>query len=601
MPLEALDNEQIEVSFQRYINASSNHQALMISGKWGTGKTHFFHSHLRPVAEKTSPKLKILYISLNGISNIDQVDRALFVAAYPLFKKGIVQAAGAAFKDLIGLTSIKLDEILKVEASINKSTLICIDDLERLERKLLGQVLGKISTLLEIKEAKVLLICDEGKLKTSAIYNNGKEKIVGRTLLYSPSLENVVATTLDVLKSALERTPVLKIALENGVLSQALTRILKSSKCRNMRLSISAIRCFCELIESMSPDLQDRYKNNLHQLLHTTVAVSLQLNEAPDTAERIERVFSAPDSEMFDMYASGAASSDPGVAFIERVLDSKEAPPIYAYEIFRFVRDGFCDAALFSAQLATLLKPDEIREPLQRIERFWKLSQEEFDKTVNDVLQQLDAMNFSSLNVLNRITYVLFHLSKKNLIGLSSQEIMDRVLKAGNTYVKQALSTDTPAELLEANLAPLANDHHSRAIDNFRLMSQKLSAQNWEKKKKQLFQLIRTDSAKFSEELRAPAYARAQIFTSSEDVVIVGALLKELFLKDFTDTEKLFKVSNAFSRRYLPEDMNSILKEERTFLNDLSSSLERIEEEIPADHSLARSALSDIQAAIRLV
>ena len=87
---------------------------IALSGKWGTGKTHLWDEIKK---ESSDDKVKnALYVSLFGLSNIDQVKRKLIEAAIPsveshggmfdglknLFKVG-VEAASEHYKALAAI------------------------------------------------------------------------------------------------------------------------------------------------------------------------------------------------------------------------------------------------------------------------------------------------------------------------------------------------------------------------------------------------------------------------------------------------------------------------------------------------------------------
>jgi len=68
--------EKIEKQIEYYINDSSSRYALLINGEWGCGKTYLWKNTITNFLEK---KGKVcIYVSLNGISNKDEVDKAIF-------------------------------------------------------------------------------------------------------------------------------------------------------------------------------------------------------------------------------------------------------------------------------------------------------------------------------------------------------------------------------------------------------------------------------------------------------------------------------------------------------------------------------------------
>ena len=54
--------------------------AIMLSGSWGSGKTHFIKNEF---INKDSEKY--IYISLNGVSSTDEIDSLLIQSIHPIF------------------------------------------------------------------------------------------------------------------------------------------------------------------------------------------------------------------------------------------------------------------------------------------------------------------------------------------------------------------------------------------------------------------------------------------------------------------------------------------------------------------------------------
>ncbi|MEP1489722.1 MAG: P-loop NTPase fold protein [Algibacter sp.] len=59
--------KKIESIFEDYLNKEKTNYALLISGKWGSGKTYLWKNVLDKKA--TEKDFKPVYVSLNGINN----------------------------------------------------------------------------------------------------------------------------------------------------------------------------------------------------------------------------------------------------------------------------------------------------------------------------------------------------------------------------------------------------------------------------------------------------------------------------------------------------------------------------------------------------
>ena len=104
--------------------------------------------------------------------------------------------SGLSIIKLAGLTSIK-DEIFKLikENKLDKNfneIILCFDDLERSSFPI-DLVLGYINRFVEHNKIKTIIICNESEIdKENEKYKRIKEKLIGFTYRYEPSIEEVI-------------------------------------------------------------------------------------------------------------------------------------------------------------------------------------------------------------------------------------------------------------------------------------------------------------------------------------------------------------------------------------------------------------------------
>ena len=75
----------IEKIIEKYLKKEKTQSAILVNGVWGSGKTFYLKSQLKEIIEKNS--LKIMYISLNGISSIENLEHKLFLHFIPKLGK----------------------------------------------------------------------------------------------------------------------------------------------------------------------------------------------------------------------------------------------------------------------------------------------------------------------------------------------------------------------------------------------------------------------------------------------------------------------------------------------------------------------------------
>jgi hypothetical protein len=228
MPIENTKAQLIKLLSQ------SDTKVIALSGKWGTGKTHLWKIIK---SESNDPKVKnALYVSLFGLSNIDQVKRRLLEAAIPesdsyekIFKpvkklvKAGVKAGSEHFKALATLNDVNL---MLMAPIILEGKVIVLDDIERKNKQLeVDQVLGFIDEYSEQFKARFLLVLNDGELDREAKDPTGgqwsilREKVIDQEIRLTTSAEEAFSIAIKITPSKYA------IALEQAVRTCNLTNI----------------------------------------------------------------------------------------------------------------------------------------------------------------------------------------------------------------------------------------------------------------------------------------------------------------------------------------------------------------------------------------
>ncbi|ABJ78762.1 hypothetical protein IQB76_05690 [Leptospira borgpetersenii serovar Hardjo-bovis] len=185
-----------------YVAIEKPEFALLINGKWGSGKTYFIKNE---VINNLKSK-KAIYLSLNGLGNIDIISTRLLISYFNISEsinighdivKSLMDMADSAPYVKIGSNILKglenlANKILSKEINLTDS-LIIFDDLERISPTLsIIDILGYINTnFIENHNYSVIFLCDEQKI-TSAGYQAAKEKVIGRTLEFKHSVDDFI-------------------------------------------------------------------------------------------------------------------------------------------------------------------------------------------------------------------------------------------------------------------------------------------------------------------------------------------------------------------------------------------------------------------------
>ena len=110
-------NQKIHSFLKYYCDlASPPEYAVLIKGKWGTGKTWFIKNLIKDL---NALNIKSLHISLYGITTFDEIEMEFFRQLHPVLSSKKMALAGKVLKGILK-TTLKID-LGKDEAIINSS------------------------------------------------------------------------------------------------------------------------------------------------------------------------------------------------------------------------------------------------------------------------------------------------------------------------------------------------------------------------------------------------------------------------------------------------------------------------------------------------
>ncbi|MFT7003467.1 MAG: tRNA A37 threonylcarbamoyladenosine biosynthesis protein TsaE, partial [Sulfurimonas sp.] len=196
-----------------------NGEILMLSGVWGSGKTHFWKTEIEKELIKDLKKedKSYVFISLYGKDSIEELQNEIYSLSYNLFTKDdnkVISSACSVFTkvasfmpkvSIFGIEVELSESAEKVEAEKNKQTMksgieslmnggvICFDDFERKSSKIdLNDLFGFITNQEFFKE------------RDSEVFSRIKEKSVNKFLLLNPTVEELFETIYKEKYSALD-------------------------------------------------------------------------------------------------------------------------------------------------------------------------------------------------------------------------------------------------------------------------------------------------------------------------------------------------------------------------------------------------------------
>lgn len=174
-----LSDEELLSEIKYYIESKFYNYAVMIDGAWGSGKTYFVNQVLLPELKKETKKS--IYISLYGVSNIDELSKKIYIKFLLKDKSDrinftLLAGATEALDVVSGLISPfigKYGDIEIKEKKIQnlvqkfvpiKDCILIFDDLERCNCPM-KEILGYINGFVEQAGMKVLIIANQNELR----------------------------------------------------------------------------------------------------------------------------------------------------------------------------------------------------------------------------------------------------------------------------------------------------------------------------------------------------------------------------------------------------------------------------------------------------
>ena len=298
--------EDLVDSILDYVRADYTDYAIMINGEWGSGKTYFWNHKIKNKIEGmqiNGKKYTTIYMSLYGISNLDDISKKIFIETTQLMDKNLIKymdshdeqnipeyaKTGLNMANFFGVTN-NGDKVDYGAFFSTDDKILCFDDLERANVDVID-ILGYINNFVEHDHIKTILICNEKelstKLKNSNLemktfiatylldkkgelfntdkpmveniadtiesvfdkandYERIKEKLIGETFEYSPKFNYIIDGILLRFEKNQELTKFLR---ENTAL---ITSTFVKSGTRNLRILKHALNDFKKIYENVN-------------------------------------------------------------------------------------------------------------------------------------------------------------------------------------------------------------------------------------------------------------------------------------------------------------------------------------------------------------
>ncbi len=315
-------NEEFVSIVKDYLNKEETDYALMINGAWGSGKTFFIKNTLKSEIEKTicpdknanKKTYKQIYVSLYGISSVEEIKERIFYAINPNYKwiefisnklvsaTEIVPVAGGTIKNLLSHNKKERDSIRESFTEYDDKV-IFFDDLERIDKKEIDiqSVLGYINFLTEHNHYKVIVVANDVVLTDD--YKRFKEKTIRFSYNHRPNMAEAFDSICEKYNSEVE------IKYKTFLKEQKfiILDIIRASKCVNIRTLVFITDVFQKIFEESI----GRYSNEIDMdLLLPFTIISIEAKNGHSKKELKESLRLISDFSIDDFIPNQSQNMD---------------------------------------------------------------------------------------------------------------------------------------------------------------------------------------------------------------------------------------------------------------------------------------------------
>ena len=476
------DNKELTTYLDEYLKMDKPQFAVMISGKWGCGKTYYIEKRIEEWAKKKertdseSVVLKPIYVSVNGLNSVSTVVRKIKTALHPiLYSKGAKVAKKIAFgvmsiavKSNIDIdgdgTGEELGNLLDAEgileifmsdsAAVKGNKVLVLDDIER-SKIPLDELFGFVNGIVEHSNSKVILVCDENKLievakkeNLAVEYKDFKEKLVGQTFLLEADYADITREFIDASGN---------ILLRNN--RNLITELFIASKCENLRLLRHCLIDIRRFFEQLPKSIED---NPNYDSFVTNVVAYLTIASLEDRFGNnyIEYCQSFSLSEEDKKLVHEVSVKYNGLLESHGLYNSVYTIP-FKY-LVAFVRTGFLISPDYLVSECRMLRSRN----LSNWEKLWNCSQLSNDEFINLLETEKRRFYNKELGYAFEVVHlagILLSLERRGLVKLSRKN----VIRTAKSNIK-AISEKYPDDTVRNHLNSQGYEFHEHNTDEMR-------------------------------------------------------------------------------------------------------------------------------------
>ena len=540
--------EELVDSILDYVRADYTDYAIMINGEWGSGKTYFWNHKIRNKIESlqlNGRKYTTIYMSLYGISNLEDISKKIFIETTQLMDKNMRKymdnhgqttipeyaKTGLDMANFFGVTQ-NGDKIDYASFFSTNNKVLCFDDLERANVDVID-ILGYINNFVEHDHIKTIIICNEKelstKLKSSNLemktfiatylldkegtllkadkpmvekirekieyvfdkandYERIKEKLIGETFEYAPRFNYII----DGLLLRYENNKDLMRFLREH--TNLITSTFVKSGTRNLRILKHSLNDFKKVFENVNKFYPNTNLRVLQTMLIFTIAVSFEIKAGKITKDKFVNINS--NEEYKAILVSSRVLMDNRQFYIKEFDNNYYFNFKSEYRFFKFieiyVRTRIFDMRAFKKDMEVIINTiDTEKLPgYKRLltEEYWKISDDQFPGIIEEVIKDVKNGSLKLIEIVKLFAYYSYFI-RRGLIDYDMQETKKIFMDGMDLAAKSSEYCDNLDEEL-SRIGIDVGDDMEDIIEHFHELNRKLEDKMYRDKADEIFKCI---------------------------------------------------------------------------------------------------------------
>lgn len=562
------NNSHLRSHLEYYKTLSDPGYGLLVTGKWGSGKTFQLKEILKPA--------EYFYISLFGTQTTNEVYASVYAKMYPITSNALEIAKGT---NGIGIGPINIGNLVSglagafIKEEVNNTRIVIFDDFER-SKISANDLLGVFNNYIEHHKCKVIVIAHDEKIKDEL--KHIKEKVFGLTIEITPQ----TSKAFDSFTSKITNSATKSLIQD---LKSSILNIFDQSGTYSLRILKHSIEDLSRLLDTLS----DEHRNNQEAILYLTcffLAISLEVKAGnlieSDLIERNKTITMSQyqvgkkNSTEVASAIFKANSRYPSLYFGNTILKDKTL-------IDLTIKGIYIPTEIHSSLNETLFftKPDDLPSWLAFI-KFDEISDIESKAAAEKLKKEFTERSITEPGEILHLFALRFLLAEMELISGDISEIEQQC----EEYLNDLLNQST--------ISPYTDDDNVWGIDflhsyeghsfwvedsykpNFKKLRQRLKETQIEAAKKlypeytkQILSLMATDGAEFAEKISHTNKGN-NIFASID---VLSQIHPSDFIQEWMGSEpKNWQyISKGLEQRYRGGELYRSLKSEKTWLQEV--------------------------------